>query len=151
GAGGAARAVVAALLDADVKTVTVANRTLAKAENLARDMGETVTPLPLSDVSRALPGSDVLVNTTTLGMTGQPPLDLPLDALPAHAIVADIVYVPLRTRLLRAAETRRLRTVPGLGMLLHQAVPGFEKWFGVRPRVTRELHDLVAADIEAGT
>ena len=151
GAGGAARAVVAAFLDAGVKTVTVANRTLEKAETLAREMEGPVTPLPLFDLARVLPDSDVLVNTTTLGMPGQPLLDLPLDLLPAQAIVADIVYVPLRTGLLRRAEARGLRTVPGLGMLLHQAVPGFEKWFGVRPRVTRELHDLVAADIEAET
>jgi len=105
--------------------------------------------VPWEDRSKALAGYGLLVNTTSLGMTGKPPLDIELSALPFDAIVADIVYSPLETPLLAAAVGRGNRTVDGLGMLLHQAVPGFERWFGVRPEVTPALRAHVAAHLEA--
>ncbi len=151
GAGGAARAVVAGFAQEGVARITIANRTVEKAERLAEELsgiGEAaLAAAPLSDLPTLLAQADVLVNTTSLGMTGQPPLEVDLAPLPAHAVVADIVYVPLKTALLAQAEERGLTTVDGLGMLLHQAVPGFEKWFGVRPEVTPELRALVEADI----
>ncbi len=151
GAGGAARAVVAGFAREGVARVTIANRTLEKAERMAEELagiGEAaLAAAPLSDLPALLPLADVLVNTTSLGMTGQPPLEVDLSPLPEHAVVADIVYTPLKTALLAQAEQRGLATVDGLGMLLHQAVPGFEKWFGLRPEVTRELRALVEADI----
>ena len=101
--------------------------------------------IPWAERNRALAGCGLLVNATSLGMTGKPPLDIDLSALPADAIVTDIVYSPLETPLLAAAKARGNRTVDGLGMLLHQAVPGFERWFGVRPEVTPELRALVVA------
>ena len=152
GAGGAARAVVAGFAREGVARISIVNRTPEKAERLAQELagiGEAaLTAAPLSDLSALLAAADVLVNATSLGMSGQPPLDIDLSPLPDHAVVADIVYVPLKTALLRRAEERGLATVEGLGMLLHQAVPGFEKWFGVRPEVTPELRALVAANIE---
>jgi len=148
GAGGAARAVVAGFVDAGVGEVTLFNRTLAKAEALAAEMEGPVVARPLDALPGALPAMDVLVNATSLGMHGQPPLEIDLSQLPEHAAVADIVYTPLETQLLRQARERGLKAVEGLGMLLHQAAPGFEKWFGPRPRVTDELRRLVAADIE---
>ena len=105
--------------------------------------------IPWEERNRALSGCGLLVNATSLGMTGKPPLDIDLSALPADAIVADIVYSPLETPLLAAAKARGNRTVDGLGMLLHQAVPGFERWFGVRPEVTPELRAHVVAHLEA--
>jgi shikimate dehydrogenase len=143
GAGGAARAVAAALLDSGCPRVTLVNRSRARAEALARDLGGpigTADAAPLADAA-------VLVNTTALGMQGQPPLVLDLTPLPAGAVVVDIVYVPLETPLLVQARARGLRAVDGLGMLLHQARPGFEAWFGVAPSVDAALRDVVAADI----
>jgi shikimate dehydrogenase len=143
GAGGAARAIAAALLDAGAPRVTLVNRTAAKAEALARDLGG-----PIQVADRApLQDAALLVNTTSLGMQGQPGLEVDLAPLPASAVVADIVYVPLETRLLAAARARGLIAVDGLGMLLHQARPGFEAWFGVAPQVDQALRDVVAADI----
>ena len=143
GAGGAARAIAAALLDAGAPRVTLVNRTAAKAEALARDLGG-----PIHVADRApLEDAALLVNTTSLGMQGQPGLEVDLAPLPASAVVADIVYVPLETRLLAAARARGLVAVDGLGMLLHQARPGFEAWFGVAPQVDQALRDEVAADI----
>jgi shikimate dehydrogenase len=150
GAGGAARAIVGALLDAGSRRLLVANRTLARAEELQRDFGSRVEPRDWSDVERLLEDADLLVNTTSLGMTGQPPLELDLTRLPRSAIVTDIVYAPLETDLLVRSRARGNIVVPGLGMLLHQAVRGFELWFGRRPEVTPELHDLVARDIDPG-
>ena len=147
GAGGAARAVVAGFADAGVQTVTVVNRTVEKAEGIAAELGDPVRALPLERLGKVMPEADVLVNSTSLGMTGQPSLNIDLSPLPDDAVVADIVYVPLETELLKRARARGLRTVEGLGMLLHQAVPGFEKWFGVRPEVTPELRRLLEADI----
>ena len=143
GAGGAARAIAAALLDAGAPRVTLVNRTAAKAEALARDLGG---PIHVAD-RPPLEGAALLVNTTSLGMQGQPGLEVDLVPLPASAVVADIVYVPLETRLLAAARARGLIAVDGLGMLLHQARPGFEAWFGVAPQVDQALRDEVAADI----
>ena len=143
GAGGAARAIAAALLDAGAPRVTLVNRTAAKAEALARDLGG-----PIHVADRApLEDAALLVNTTSLGMQGQPGLEVDLAPLPGSAVVADIVYVPLETRLLAAARARGLVAVDGLGMLLHQARPGFEAWFGVAPQVDQALRDAVAADI----
>ena len=151
GAGGAARAVVAGFVREGVARITIANRTVEKAARLAEELsgfGEAaLSTVPLSDLPALLPEADVLVNTTSLGMTGQPSLEVDVASLPHHAVVADIVYVPLKTALLARAEKRGLTIVDGLGMLLHQAVPGFEKWFGVRPEVTPELRALVEADI----
>ena len=143
GAGGAARAIAAALLDAGCPLVTLVNRSRERAEALARDLGGAVA------VSEAPPLEDaaLLVNTTSLGMQGQPPLAIDLAPLPEAAIVADIVYVPLETPLLAAARARGLAGVDGLGMLLHQARPGFEAWFGAAPRVDATLRAVVAADI----
>ncbi len=145
GAGGAARAIAGALLGTGVP-VAVANRTPDRASALQAALpGVRVVGWPPRDLA----GYALLVNTTSLGMAGQPPLALELGNAPAGLVVADIVYVPLTTPLLARAAERGLRTVPGLGMLLHQAVPGFATWFGVMPQVDRETHDLVAADIPA--
>jgi shikimate dehydrogenase len=149
GAGGAARAVAAGLLDRGIGRVVVANRTLARAEELVGLAPQRVVAAPWSEIEAHLPRASLLVNTTSLGMAGQPALDLDLRSMRPDAVVSDIVYVPLETPLLEAARRRGLRTVDGLGMLLHQAVPGFERWFGVRPEVTAELRALVVADIEA--
>jgi len=143
GAGGAARAIAAALLDAGCPRLTLVNRTPARAEALARALGG---PVSVAD-HPALEDAALLVNTTSLGMAGHPPLELDLSPLPAGAVVADIVYVPLETGLLASARARGLRAVDGLGMLLHQARPGFSAWFGVEPVVDQELRDFVAADI----
>lgn len=148
GAGGGARAVAVALLDAGCPRVTLVNRTPARAEALARDLSDHGFAGRL-DVAEAPPLHDaaLLVNTTSLGMAGHGALNLDLAPLPADAVVADIVYVPLETPLLAAARDRGLRTVGGLGMLLHQARRGFRAWFGVDPAVDDALRDFVAADI----
>jgi shikimate dehydrogenase len=140
GAGGAARAVAAALLDAGVPELRIVNRTAARAESLAAGLGAAAKVVAWGEWKQALRDAALLVNTTTLGMTGQAPLGIDLAALPTKAVVNDIVYVPLETELLRAARQRGNPTVDGLGMLLHQARPGFHAWFGVDPRVTPELH-----------
>ncbi len=147
GAGGSARAVVFGLLERGVERVHLVNRTLARGEALARQFGERVRPCGWDALGDVLPGAGLLVNTTSLGMSGQPPLAVDIAALPARATVADLVYVPLETPLLAAARARELRTADGLGMLLHQAVRGFELWFGRRPEVTAELRRLVEADL----
>ena len=147
GAGGASRAVVFGLLERGIKRVHVANRTAERAHTLARQFGETVHPMAWGAIGEALPQAGLLVNTTSLGMHGQPALELDIGALPSQAIVADLVYVPLETPLLAAARAQGLRTADGLGMLLHQAVRGFELWFGHRPEVTPELRALVEADL----
>jgi shikimate dehydrogenase len=143
GAGGAARAIAAALLDAGCPRVILVNRTPARAEELARALGGAI------DVAAAPPleGAALLVNTTSLGMAGHSALAIDLAPLSAEAVVADIVYVPLETPLLAAARARGLRVVDGLGMLLHQARPGFEAWFGVAPVVDAGLRAFVAHDI----
>lgn len=148
GAGGAARAVLKGLIDRGFKTVRLLNRTRSRAEALAQRTGAAVRVGDWEERSAALEDCDLLVNTTTLGMTGSAPLEIDLGALPASAVVNDIVYAPLVTPLLSEASERGNVTVDGLGMLLHQAVPGFEKWFGVRPEVTGELRALIVADLE---
>jgi len=147
GAGGASRAVVFGLLERGVKRVHLANRTIARARALADQFGARVHPVSWEAVNDLVPRADLLVNTTSLGMHGQPALELDIGRLPPHAVVADLVYVPLETPLLAAARTRGLKTADGLGMLLHQAVRGFELWFGQRPEVTSELRALVEADL----
>jgi shikimate dehydrogenase len=147
GAGGAARAVVAALLDAGVPELRLVNRDATRAERLAADFGDRVRVRSWDGRAAALVETRLLVNATSLGMAGAPPLDLTLDALTPGAVVDDIVYVPLETPLLRAARARGLTAVDGLGMLLHQGRPGFAAWFGVMPEVTPELRALMAASL----
>ncbi|WP_029006679.1 shikimate dehydrogenase [Azorhizobium doebereinerae] len=149
GAGGASRAVIYGLLQRGFEKVLLANRTFARAEAVAAHFGPKVVPLAWDGLPAALKDARVLVNTTSLGMKGQPPLDLDLSPLPASAVVADVVYVPLETPLLKAAKARGLTTVDGLGMLLYQAVPGFARWFGVTPVVDAGLRDLIVADLAA--
>jgi shikimate dehydrogenase len=143
GAGGSSRAVCVALIDAGMSEVRVVNRTRARAENLVREFGAPLVAVDWDKRGEALEGAAVLVNTTSLGMTGQPPLDIDLAALPKDAVVNDIVYVPMETGLLAAARARGNQVVDGLGMLLHQARPGFEAWFGVRTEVTPDLREFV--------
>ncbi len=145
GAGGAARAIADALLEVGVPELRLVNRSLPRAREIAQHYGPRVHPLPWTAASEALAGAGLLVNATSLGMAGQPPLDLALDGLPAAAPVCDIVYVPLETPLLAAARARGNPVVDGLGMLLHQAVPGFERWFGRRPEVDEALRAAVLA------
>jgi shikimate dehydrogenase len=150
GAGGAARAVVHALKARGVRDIRIANRTAERAQDLADRFGGGVSGHPLAALAGLLGDAGLLVNTTALGMQGKEASGgLPADPalLPAHALVTDIVYVPLETPLLAAARRRGLKTVDGLGMLLHQAVPGFERWFGRRPEVTPALRALVVADL----
>ncbi len=147
GAGGAARAILHGLIAAGVPRILLANRTAAKAQSLAQIFGPKVEPIPWDEKSASLSRCTLLVNTTSLGMTGQPPLEIVLDAFPEAGVVADIVYVPLETPLLAAARARGLKAVDGLGMLSHQAVPGFQRWFGVRPEVTPELKAHVLASL----
>ncbi|MCE4223202.1 shikimate dehydrogenase [Methylobacterium sp. C25] len=147
GAGGAARAIVAGLAERGVDRILIANRSQDRARSLIEIEPERIEVIEWSTVPQALLETGLLVNTTSLGMIGHAPLDISLDALPATAAVADIVYAPLETTLLKTARARGLATVDGLGMLLHQAVPGFEAWFGTRPQVTPELRDLVVADL----
>ncbi len=149
GAGGAARAIVYGLIAGGAGKILLANRTRERAEVLARNFGAGVEVVDWDDRHKALAACGLLVNATSLGLKGKPPLDLDLKLLPADAVVADIVYSPLETPLLAAAMARGNRTVDGLGMLLHQAVPGFERWFGVRPEVTADLGAHVAATLEA--
>lgn len=146
GAGGAARAIIHALKRRGFAEIRVVNRTVARAQELADQFGSRLTAHGEDDVEPLLAEADLLVNTTPLGMHGEA-LSLNLDPLPDSAIVTDLVYVPLETPLLAAARGRGLKTVDGLGMLLHQAAPGFELWFGKRPVVSSQLRALVAADL----
>lgn len=146
GAGGGARAVVYALVTREVGRIYVINRTKEKAQALRKKFGSAVQVAGWDETTGLLGGAGLLVNTTTLGMVGQPPLDLNLRC-PASMVVADIVYAPLVTGLLASARARGLRSADGLGMLLRQAVRGFELWFGIRPEVTPELRALVEADL----
>jgi shikimate dehydrogenase len=148
GAGGSARAVVFGLLERGVKRVHLANRTLERARALSGQFGARVLPVAWNAIGGLLPRAGLLVNTTSLGMHGQPALELDVGRLPSHAVVTDLVYVPLQTPLLEASRQRGLKTADGLGMLLHQAVRGFELWFGRRPEVTAELRALVGRSHE---
>jgi shikimate dehydrogenase len=147
GAGGSSRAVVFGLIERGIKRVHLANRTVERARALADQFGASVHPVSWDAVGDLLPRAHLLVNTTSLGMHGQPTLELDVSRLPSRAVVADLVYVPLETPLLAAARARGLKIADGLGMLLHQAVRGFELWFGKRPVVTPELRALVEADL----
>jgi shikimate dehydrogenase len=147
GAGGSSRAVVFGLIERGIKRVHLANRTIDRARALADQFGASVHPVAWDAIGDLLVEAGLLVNATSLGMHGQPELAIDVSRLPSQAVVADLVYVPLETALLAAARARGLRTADGLGMLLHQAVRGFELWFGQRPQVTPELRALVEADL----
>jgi shikimate dehydrogenase len=151
GAGGGARAIVFGLIERGVRHIHVVNRSLDRATAMQQRFGDRVLPCGWDQRNDVLGAAGLLVNTTTLGMAGQPPLEIELTPLPPAAIVADIVYAPLVTPLLEAAGARGLRTVDGLGMLLHQAVGAFARFFGVRPQVTRGLRTLVEADLIRAT
>ncbi|CCV04276.1 Shikimate dehydrogenase [Mesorhizobium metallidurans STM 2683] len=149
GAGGASRAVIHALIERGVSDIRIVNRTLARARELAHRFGSGVSAHGVAATGELLADAGLLINTTALGMHGNEGLSADPMGLPDHALVTDLVYVPLATPLLAAARARGLKTVDGLGMLLHQAVPGFERWFGVRPEVTAELRRIILADIGA--
>jgi shikimate dehydrogenase len=153
GAGGAARAVVAALIESGVREIRLVNRTMARARQIAEELGTPpvrISVHPWDERRSVLAGAGLLVNTTSLGMAGEPALAIDLALLPQSAVVVDIVYVPLETGLLAAARQRGNRAVDGLGMLLHQGRPGFEAWFGTAVRATRELRAAVLTTL-AGT
>lgn len=144
GAGGAARAIIYAILEAGFKEVHIVNRTFERADNLANLFGEKCQAHKWDELPALLSGTDFIVNTTSIGMAGSDAsMMLDLSPLPKSAIVTDIVYTPLETPFLKSANEQGLKTVDGLGMLLHQAVPGFEKWFGIRPEVTDELREYI--------
>jgi len=145
GAGGAARAIIVALADAGVPEIIISNRTRPKAEALRADFGARVRVVDWVQADQMLEDANVAINTTSLGMAGAQEFKVPLDALPATAVVTDIVYNPLRTPFLMAAEEKGCITVDGLGMLLHQGVPGFERWFGQRPEVDEATRQAVLA------
>ncbi len=145
GAGGAARAIIVALLDSGCRELRLCNRTGSRAEALCGEFGSTLSVVDWADKEAAMDGIGLLVNTTSLGMAGQPPLTFDLAELPGDAVVNDLVYAPLETALLAAAKARGNPTVDGLGMLLHQARPGFEAWFGQKPSVDDALRDFVLA------
>jgi shikimate dehydrogenase len=147
GAGGSARAVVFGLIERGIARINVVNRTAERAQALRARFGEAVHPANPMDLPALLASAGLLVNTTSLGMRGQAPLDIDIRPLRRDAVVADLVYVPLETPLLAAARSRAHPTADGLGMLLHQAVRGFSLWFGVQPTVTTELRRLVEADL----
>jgi len=147
GAGGGARAVVVSLADHGAQEIRLVNRSPERAQTLAREFGAPIEAVAWKERHAALAGAAMLINTTSQGMAGQPALDLALDKLPASALVSDIIYVPGETPLLVAARSRGNRTVNGLGMLLNQARPAFQAWFGVMPEVTAELRAMIEATI----
>jgi shikimate dehydrogenase len=138
---------VYALAERGAREIRVMNRTFERAETLAREFGPPVTAIAWDERHRALDGAGMLVNTTSQGMVGQPPLEISLEALPSRALVSDIVYVPLETPLLEAARHRGNPTVDGLGMLLHQVRPAWKAWFGIDPEITAELRTTVEATL----
>lgn len=145
GAGGAARAVLQALSDAGVPEILLTNRTRARADHLKEEFGQRIRVVDWVQAGNVIENAELVVNTTSLGMQGQPELRVPLDGLQPGAVVTDLVYVPLKTRLLQTAEQAGCTAVDGLGMLLHQAVPGFERWFGVRPEVDADARAAALA------
>jgi shikimate dehydrogenase len=151
GAGGASRAVIQGLITAGVERIAIVNRTQERAERLVGQFGRKTEAASWDALPRLLAAADLVVNASSLGMVGKEAAPIDLAPAPSHAIVADIVYIPLETPLLDAAKRRGLATVDGLGMLLHQAAPGFERWFGVRPEVTPDLRALIEDDIRAAS
>lgn len=149
GAGGGARAICYALMQDGATDIRLVNRTAERAEGLAADLGGPITVLPWEARHDAIEGTATVVNTTSQGMVGQAALDLRLDALPRSALVSDIIYTPLASPLLAAAALRGNQTVNGLGMLLHQGVPAWQKWFGLTPEVTPELQSLMEQSLTA--
>ncbi len=149
GAGGAARAILLALEGRGFKTIRIINRTPVRATRMVSELGVSAEIFPADKLQAAISGAGIFINTTSLGMTGQPPLEIDLSVLAPDAIVSDIVYSPLETRLLASARKSGFTPVDGLGMLLHQAVPGFERWFGQRPIVSKALRELVVQDLGA--
>ena len=147
GGGGGARAVLYGLMERGARDIRLVNRTLARSQRLAAEFGGPIEVAPWEGRHDALAGAAMLVNATSQGMVGQPPLDLALDKLPTSALVNDIIYIPRETPLLAAARARGNRTVTGLGMLLHQGVPAWKAWFGIEPRVTAELRAAIEATI----
>ena len=145
GAGGGARAVLVSLIDAGAREIRLVNRTLARAKSLARELGGSIMALNWQEREAALEDAAMLINATSQGMVGEPPLDLALDSLPVSALVSDIIYIPRETALLAAARKRGNQTVNGLGMLLHQARPALHAWFGIMPEVTAELRAMIEA------
>lgn len=150
GAGGASRAIIYALKQRGLTDIRIVNRTLTRAEELADRFGSGISAHEWIAVPELLQDVSLIVNTTSLGMEGKESLSIDLSDVRRDALVTDIVYVPLETPLLKAAHMAGLKTVDGLGMLLHQAVPGFEHWFGVRPEVTAELRNVILADMNGG-
>jgi len=152
GSGGAARGIVYALAMDGAARITVVNRTKSKADRLSKELGNHVSSkinsADWSDLEDLLTSADLFVNSTSLGMTGHPDLDMPLDALPAGSTVCDIVYVPLETELLKRSKSLGLQTCEGLGMLIHQARPAFRSWFGRDPDVSEALYDILKRDIQ---
>lgn len=149
GAGGASRAILQSLRDRGLREIHVVNRTVTRAQELADRFGARLHAHPMAALPELMTDAGLFVNTTSLGMDGSEAPDLPFEKMPSGSLVTDIVYVPLKTPFLAMAEKAGLATVDGLGMLLHQAVPGFEKWFGKRPEVTADLRRHILADIEA--
>ncbi len=147
GAGGASRAILYALNKAGFEHIDLVNRTLPRAQSLAAAFGEHINPATWTEAEKLISQAELLVNTTSLGMEGQPDFPAIFDHADADAMASDIVYTPLETPFLKMAKQRGQKTSDGLGMLLHQAVPGFEKWFGVKPAVDADLRSLVLADI----
>ncbi len=145
GAGGAARAVLQALADEGVPEILLTNRTRTRADHLKEEFGQRITVVDWVQAGNVIENAELVVNTTSLGMQGQPELRVPLDGLQPGVVVTDLVYAPLKTNLLETAEEAGCTVVDGLGMLLHQAVPGFERWFGVRPEVNDDLRVAVLA------
>ncbi|WP_298935870.1 shikimate dehydrogenase [uncultured Ruegeria sp.] len=145
GAGGAARAVLQALADAGVPEILLTNRTRARADHLKEEFGQRIRVVDWVQAGNVIENAELVVNTTSLGMQGQPELRVPLDGLQPGAVVTDLVYTPLKTRLLQTADDAGCTTVDGLGMLLHQAVPGFERWFGIRPDVDADTRAAALA------
>jgi len=148
GAGGASRAILIALLERDFEKIYLANRTVEKAAKLATELSDKISPIALDTVEEIIENISLLVNTTSVGMKPNDGFPFSISKLPKEAVVTDIVYTPLETKLLQEATAQGNPTVDGLGMLLHQAVPGFEKWFGVKPEVTEELRDLIIKDLK---
>ena len=147
GAGGASRAIVQTVRDRGIKNIHIVNRTVERARELADRFGAGIRAHPLDALNEVMAGAGLFINTSALGMEGTPVPEIDFSRMADGSVVTDIVYTPLITPIMRMAGAQGLKTVDGLGMLLHQAVPGFEKWFGVRPQVTKDLRDLVVRDL----